>query len=148
MDVQAEFEPQLLLRGNGKRPDGATLDPWIRGRSLVWDFTCPHTLAPSHVAQSASTVGSAALKAEQNKRTKYAPLVASNNVLFVPVAIETLGTWGASAVELCRDIGARLATLSGDPRSHAFLIQRLGLAVQRGNAASVSGTYPSGDMLR
>ena len=63
----------------------------------------------------------------------------------MPVAIETLGTWGPSALALCADIGGRLATESGDPRSHVFLSQRLSLAVQRGNAAAVIGTLPASD---
>ena len=115
---------------------------------LVWDFTCPETLAPSHVARSSNVAGAAASTAEQNKRSKYARLVSANNVIFVPVAIETLGSWGLEAVDLCRDIGARLSAITGDPRSHSFLVQRLGLAVQRGNAASVSGTLPLGDVLQ
>jgi len=84
--------------------------------------------------------GAAAAQAERNKLAKYAELVARRDILFVPIAIETLGTWGVSASELCRDIGARLAASTGDPRSHLFLKQRLGLAIQRGNASSIAGT--------
>jgi hypothetical protein len=58
------------------------------------------------------------------------------------VAIETLGTWGPSAIALCEDLGGRIARETGDLRSLAFLKQRLSLAVQRGNAASVLGTVP------
>jgi len=36
--------------------------------------------------------------------------------------------------------------LSGDARATSFLKQRLALAVQRGNAAAVIGTYPQGDI--
>src|SRR3989442_1056883 len=145
-EVHSELEPKHLLRDDGKRPDGATLDPWRMGKILIWDFTCSDTLAPSHVAQSAALAGSAASVAEQNKRLKYAELASSNSNLFFPVSVETLGTWGPSAAVLCRDIGSRLATISGDPRSHHFLIQRLALAVQRGNASSVAGTHPSQDI--
>ena len=104
------------------------------------------TLAPSHVGQSATAVGAAAAKAEASKRAKYAQLVSTGNYIFVPVAIETFGTWDTAATDLCRDIGARLAALYGDSRSHKFLVQRLGLAVQRGNAASVAGTHPLRDI--
>src|SRR5437867_11751772 len=83
-------------------------------------YCCPVT----RIRQSSSTVCSAAKHAEKNKRTKYAELVLSESILFMPVAIETFGTWGPSATELCKDIGARASTLSGDPRSHAFLVQR------------------------
>jgi len=144
--VQAELEPHSLLRDDGRRPDGATLDPWSIGSYLVWDFTCPDTVAPSHVRESAITVGSAASNAEHNKKLKYAELVEAPDIMFSPVAVETLGTWGPSATALCREIGSRMAALSGDSRSHSFLLQRLALAVQRGNAAAVAGTHPSGDV--
>jgi len=143
--IHAELEPTRLLRGDGKRPDGASLDPWDIGMYLVWDFTCPDTLAPSHLQLSSSAAGSVAERAEGRKVAKYAELVASGNYSFMPVAIETLGTWGPSALALCADIGRRLASVSGDPRSHAFLLQRLSLAIQRGNAAAVVGTLPNSD---
>jgi len=137
--VHAELEPNYGT--NPKRPDGATIESWSLGKDLVWDFTCPDTLAKSHLARSAVVAGSAAARAEQNKNIKYAHLLGCHSVLFMPVAIETLGAWGDSARELCRDIGSRLAARSGDRRARFFLVQRLALAVQRGNAASVAGTF-------
>ena len=116
------------------------------GKILVWDFTCPDTLAPSHVNQSASLAGSAATLVDQGKRLKYAELASLISILFSPVSIETLGTWGPFAVDLCREIGSRLAQHSRELRSHQFLVQRLSIAVQRDNAASVAGTQPSQDM--
>jgi len=105
-DVHVELEPTHLFSNGGKRPDGATLVAWSRGRCLVWDFTCPDTVAPSHLSSSASVVGSAALRAELNKTAKYSQLSLAGNLNFVPIAIETLGDWGPSATELCRDIGS------------------------------------------
>ena len=131
-------EPPGLDRGGGKRPDGATMVPWARGRCLLWDATCPDTLAPSHVQSSATMAGSAAAAAEQKKATKYTPLAIAHE--FVPVAIETMGTWGARGAAFISEVGRRIAEATGDPRSAAFLKQRLALAVQRGNAAAVLGT--------
>jgi hypothetical protein len=147
-DVQAELEPHLPHRAadDRKRPDGATLDPWSRGRPLAWDFTCPDTLAPSYVDLAAGGAGFVAARAEQGKIAKYASLISSNALTFAPVAIETLGAWGPSAIDLCRELGARLAFATHDPRAHFFLVQRLGLAVQRGNAASVASTFQQADM--
>ena len=88
VEVHAELEPPRLLRGDGKRPDGASLDPWTGGRYLVWDFTCPDTLAPSHLRQSFLQAGSAATNAEL---PKYLELASSDDYIFIPVAIETLG---------------------------------------------------------
>jgi len=79
-----------------------------------------YTLAASYVAQSAAAAGSAAARAEQNKRAKYVNLVRSEGVLFTPIAIETLGSWGPAAMEICKEIGSRLAVETGDPRSLFF----------------------------
>jgi hypothetical protein len=142
IDVHAELEPPRLLRGDGKRPDGATLDPWNRGQYLVWDFTCPDTLAPSHLNQSSLAAGSAAVRAEASKRAKYAALAESGDYIFSPIAVETLGSWGPSALAICAEIGGRIAARTGDPRATSFLRQRMDIAVQRGNAAAVVGTLP------
>jgi len=144
-DVQTELEPRHLLNNDRKKADGATLFAWSRGRQLVWDFTSPDTLAPSYLARSASAAGAAAARAEQLKRSKYSDLVKSDDIQFVPIAIETLGPWGAEASELISQIGSRLARHLGDPRALPFLRQRICLAVQRGNAASVAGTSPVTD---
>jgi hypothetical protein len=144
--VHAELEPPRLLRNDGKRPDGATLDPWQRGKYLVWDFTCPDTLAPSHLSLSSLTAGSVAAKAEACKVAKYAEIASSSDYIFSPIAIETLGAWGPSADATCSDIGARLSSLTGDIRATTFLKQRLAIAVQKGNAAAINGTSPLGDI--
>jgi hypothetical protein len=45
--VNSTLEPKGLPRNNGKRPDGMTLVPWIKGQPLVWDVTIVDTLAGS-----------------------------------------------------------------------------------------------------
>jgi Reverse transcriptase (RNA-dependent DNA polymerase) len=146
-DTPADLEPTGLLRGDGKRPDGATRIPWSHGKCLVWDFTCPDTLAPSHILHSSTAAGSAAGKAESGKSLKYAALAPTFD--FAPVAIETLGAWGPGALALAKDLGSRIASTSGDPRSTFFFRQRLDIAVQRGNAVAVRGTVAldSGTLL-
>ena len=46
-NIPASLELVGLFRNDGRRPDGATLVPWGRGRSLAWDYTCVHRLAES-----------------------------------------------------------------------------------------------------
>ena len=48
LKISSHLEPSGLYRSDGKWPDGATIVPWKQGRILVWDATCPDTLAPSH----------------------------------------------------------------------------------------------------
>jgi hypothetical protein len=137
-NVAAVREPPGLLRTDAKRPDGATLVPWSRGRCLLWDATCPDTLAPSYVQRSATESGAAATLAEARKQAKYSALSTAHD--FVPVVIETLGTWGKLGLAFVNELGRRISSRSGDPRSTSFLKQRLAMAIQRGNAAAVLGT--------
>ena len=137
--IPAVREPSGLSRTDGKRPDGVTLVPWSRGRCLLWDATCPDTLAPSHLHRSSIEAGAAAAEAELRKCAKYAPLANVHD--FVPVVIESLGTWGKSGLSFINDLGRRITSVTGEVRAACFLRQRLSLAVQRGNAAAVRGTF-------
>ncbi|HEY9805674.1 MAG TPA: reverse transcriptase domain-containing protein, partial [Candidatus Obscuribacterales bacterium] len=126
-DIPAVREPPGLTRTDSKRPDGATLVPWAHGRCLLWDATTPDTLAPSHVQRTALQAGAAAATAEAAKVAKYASLSVAHD--FVPVAIETMGTWGPAAWDFINQLGRRISAVSGDSRATAFLRQRLSLAV-------------------
>jgi hypothetical protein len=44
-------------------------------------------------------------------------------------------------------IGNRLIAESGDSKSKKFLFERISLAIQRGNAASIRGTFPDSAIL-
>lgn len=139
--VPSILEPVGVVREDAKRPDGMTLIPWERGRSLLWDFTSSDTLALSHRSRAMSGAGVVACHAEEMKRRKYTSLTPS--YIFTPICIESLGAWGSSAKDFIRKIGARVREVTGEIRSTSFLIQRLALDVQRGNAAAVLGTIPS-----
>jgi len=87
--VPAILEPTGLIRGDGKRPDGATLIPWSGARPMLWDFICTDTFAPSHLRKNSFWPGAAASAAEAIKTAKYFALL--NTHQFLPVAIETRG---------------------------------------------------------
>ena len=46
-----------------------------------------------------------------------------------------------------KDLGSRIADISGEKRSTTYLFQSIGIAAQRGNAASIAGTVPSAKKL-
>jgi len=118
-----------------------SLTPWSNGRCLAWDFTCPDTLAPSHLNNAVNGPGVVANEAEIKKRSKYACL--TSTFCFVPVAVETLGAFGEETNDFIHELGRRIMTVTEERRATEFLIQRLSVAVQRGNAASVLGTVSS-----
>jgi hypothetical protein len=140
-DIPSLLEPKSLSRDDGKRPDGLTVLPWANGRCMVWDFTCPDTLASSHLNHAVVGPGIVASDAERRKTAKYSAL--SPMYCFTPIAVETLGALGDEAAAFFRALGQRIATNTGEPRSCQFLLQRLSVTVQRGNAACILGTLPS-----
>ena len=89
--------------------------------------------------------GGAAVSAERSKTRKYAALIPRFD--FVPVAVETSGVCGQEGLAFLREIGRRLVVATGERRAASYLLQRLSLAVQRGNVASVLGTLPAGGEL-
>ena len=139
--VPAVLEPVSVCRNDGKRPDGMSLIPWSQGLPLLWDFTCSDTLAPFNLPTSASGASRLASSAESANSRKYSSLIPSFH--FSPLCVETLGAWGSCAHLLARRIGSRVMEQSGDNRATQFLIQKVTIDVQRGNAASVLATIPS-----
>jgi hypothetical protein len=53
--LNSTLEPNGLSRDDGKRPDGMTLVPWIKGQPLVWDVTVVDTLADSYVLKTSKS---------------------------------------------------------------------------------------------
>jgi len=132
-------EPAGLSRDDGKRPDGVALLPWTKGKPLAWDVTVPDTYTDSHLADTASTAGAAADKAASNKVAKYKQI--ANSHIFVPVAIESAGTWNHQAVELVQELGRRMTAVTEDTREATYLFQRMLVALQRGNAVAFHSIF-------
>jgi len=138
-NIPASKEPAGLSRTDEKRPDGVTLIPWKAGRSLMWDVTVIDTVAASYVARSADNAGGAAEIAAERKRDKYAALTRTYD--FCPIALETLGLINEEGLRLLSVLGRRMSVVTGDLREHSFLLQRLSIAIQRGNSVAVRGSF-------
>ena len=54
---------------------------------------------------------------------------------------------GELALDFLQELGRRIASSTAEPRTFSFLMQRLSVAVQRGNAVCVTGTAPSSSSL-
>ena len=101
---------------------------------MVWDFTSSDTFATSHLDVSPSHFGKVAEQAEQTKVTKYAQL--EHDFEIEPICVETMGPWGPNSLKSVCEIGKRISVESGEPRSTVFFMQAIGMAMQRGIAAS------------
>lgn len=132
-------EPPGLSRTDGKRPDGLTLIPWRRGRSLIWDVTVIDTVAPSYIPATSSSAGAAAETATTRKNVKYNQLAAT--YLFVPLAFETMGPVNNDGMAFIKDLGRILTQVTRDPREPSYLFQRLSVCIQRFNAVAYRGSF-------
>ena len=93
------------------------------------------SLADWHLNRTVHVAGTAAEFAVDAKIRKYADL--SRAFVFVPVTVETLGPICSVGDEFIRQLGHRIANVSGDQHDTAFLFQRISIAIQRDNAAAV-----------
>jgi hypothetical protein len=144
--VNSNLEPNGQSRDDGKRPDGMTSVPWIKGQPLVWDVTVVDTLADSYVLKTSEVSGFAAEMACKRKHSKYGSIILSNYI-FKGLAFETLGPWCKETIDFINVIGNRLIADSGDSKSKKFLFEKISLAIQRGNAASIRGTFSDSALL-
>ena len=133
--ISSTLEPIGLLRKDGRRPDGLTLMPWQRGRTLAWDFTCISRLTNSILRMGVLPGANAASEAEVRKRNHYSDL--PSTVIFETVAMETLGGAGRSTAVFLKELARRITVLTGEKLAFKFLKQKLDLAIQRGNAGCI-----------
>ena len=103
------------------------------------------TLADSYTPLTSRKAGSAAERAEKAKSTLYQEI--SRDYIFTPIAIETLGSGGQLSHGLIKEISQKIRKINGERRSSFYLFQRISMAIQRGNAASVFGTVVSTSKL-
>ena len=75
------------------------------------------------------------------KLQKYAQLASSH--LVIPVSLETFGAWHTESLDFIRELGRRGSQATGDQRETVFSLQKISIAVQRGNAAAVRGSLPA-----
>ena len=143
--IPATTEPAGLSRSDGKRPDGLTLSTWKEGKCLIWDATVADTLCQSYILQCSKNPGAAAEIREIEKTKKYQEL--ANDYHFIPIGLETYGSWGPEGLKLIKTIGKKLKEETGERRSTFYLFQNISIAIQRGNASCVLGTVPHSEGL-
>ena len=135
------MQPKGISRSDGKRPDGMILFPWSNGKSLIWDVTIRDTLAASYINESSKKSRSIADNAERYKHNHY--LFLKENYIFTPLAFETLGCMGPETKQFIGKLGSLMRIASGGTRSKDYLLQKISIAIQRGNAACILATLES-----
>ena len=106
---------------------------------MICDVTVVDTVASSNVMMTSNKYGAAADQAESNKHNHYIDL--KQNYIFTPLAFESLGSVGPETELFLKKLGKLMKRNSGEPRSLDYLVQRISIAIQRGNAICIRNTY-------
>ena len=104
------------------------------------------TYASSYSRVASQEAGAVADQAERRKVEIHSNMD-PNMYLFAPVVIETSGVFGKQTLSFLKDLACRICKASGEVQSFSYLLQLLVVAVQRGNAVSVLGTFDAEDCL-
>ena len=59
---------------------------------------------------------------------------------FIPISVETFGTWGEIGLKFVKEAGSLIAEKTKEKRSTCFLFQALSIGLQRGNYLALTGT--------
>ena len=67
-------------------------------------------------------------------------------IVFLPLAMESLGAWHKSAIAEVKKLGSSLARHTGEEETTTVrhLFQQLSLALMKGNAALLNNRHPGG----
>ena len=140
-------EERHLLPGTAARPGDVFIRRWHDGKDGALDVTVTGPLAKTNVRAAATEAGSSLLKAFDRKVRGAAAACQQQGLVFLPLAVETLGGMHKVAVEQLKRLGAAVGRHQGSDERVATrqLIQRLSLTLMRGNAALMIGRRPDDD---
>jgi hypothetical protein len=126
--------------GNGPNARAKALRPdlTVAGFNTVTmlDVSVTHPSAQSYVVAAAAKHGAAALLREQSKRAKYQAFARRNGCAFLPLVVETYGTFGKDATDFHRKLSEDALIHSGADYKQFYdhLLSSLSVGLQMGNA--------------
>ena len=137
-------EGQFLLPGEGGKPADVFIPHHTGGKDAALDVTVVNPLQASLVARAATEPGHALNVAHKRKIDKSWQPCHDQGIVFLPLAVESLGAWHKSAIAEVKKLGSSLARHTGEEESVTInhLFQRLSIDLMRGNAALFNNRNP------
>jgi hypothetical protein len=134
--LSPQKEARGLLSSSLSKPGDIFLPNW-KGRRTALDVTVTSPLCKSYVRKASTTTGAALDIRCQTKRRVHDAQCRQQGIFFIPLAVETLGGWETEAASTIRAMALQLASRTCTPNSIVVnqTFQRLGVLLQRGNAA-------------
>ena len=139
-------EGQYLLPGEGGKPADIFIPRHSGGKDAALDVTVINPLQTATVAQAAQTPGHALQVAHRRKMDKSWQPCHNQGIVFLPLAVESLGAWHKAAITEVKKLGSSLARHTGEEETTTInhLFQQLSLALVKGNSALLNNRNPDG----
>ena len=143
-DLGPSKEEPHLLPGSVARPGDILIRRWFNGKDGALDVTVTSPLATSNVLGASREAGKSLTKAYERKMRDTAEACRTQGLLFLPIAIETLGGFHSVALGQVRQLGQALARKKGcderEPTGQLF--SRISVTLMRGNAMMLNSRSP------
>ena len=138
-------EGRFLLPGTDRRPADVFVPHWTGGLDAAMDVTVVTPLQQATMPGAATTPGFALDHAYGIKVRGAEEQCRAQGIAFLPLAAETFGGWHSVADREVRKLGSALARHTGQEEGEAIshLWGRLGVLLQRGNAALLGNRVPA-----
>ena len=138
-------EGQYLLPGEGGKPADIFIPSHAGGKDVALDVTVINPLQTSLVSKAADEPGHALSVAHKRKLDKSWQPCHDQGIVFLPLAVESLGAWHKEAISEVKKLGSALARHTGEEESVTIshLFQKLSIDLMRGNSALFNNRNPS-----
>ena len=120
------------------------------GKDAALDVTVVNPLQAALVAQAAETPSHALKVAHKRKLDKSWQACNQQGIVFLPLAVESLGAWHKSAISEIKKLGSALSRHTGEEEitTTRHLFQQLSIALVKGNTALLNNRNPRVMVLR
>ena len=133
-----------MLPGEGGKPANIFIPQHAGGKDAALNVTVVNPLQAALVSQAAATPGYALTVAHKRKIDKSWEPCNQQGIVFLPLAVESLGAWHKPAILEVKKLGSLLARHTGEDESTTtkHLFQQLSIALVKGNAALMNNRNP------
>ena len=124
---------------NYSRPGDVYHPNFLFGRPAYFDVNVCNSFQQRFVSHSASNACFAALEREISKCMKYDTQVFSSGALFIPLAVESFGTWSDVSLNTLKTIASKTVSVNSIPFSQSLnnLLQQLSVKSWSYNASMI-----------
>ena len=140
----ATREDRSLLPGTEARPADVMIPNWTCGKDTALDVTVVNPLQTRLVEQAANTAGHALVTAYNRKMNQAGEACRREQILFVPMPMETLGGWHEATELQVKRVASAQARHTGEELSDAtrHLYQKMAVLLVKGNSALLNNRIP------